>query len=169
VDLSRLEAMATPRPKETIDVSSLLRESLSPLRKQAEEKQIRLDLDIPPDLPPITIDSFRFPWVITNLVGNALRHTEKGGTVSVTVRRQGRRFYFECVDTGSGIDPRFLPRIFDRYTQFSERGKCGTIGLGLAIVKDIIDHHYGDIQVESHLGKGTKFVFWIPDSGGGAP
>ncbi len=168
VDVSRLESMALPRPKETIEVSTLLRESLSPLVKQAEEKQIHLEIDIPPELPPITIDSFRFPWVITNLVGNALRHTEKGGSVSVKVRKRGSRFYFECADTGSGIDPRYLPHIFDRYTQFSERGKRGTIGLGLAIVKDIIDHHNGDIQVESHLGKGSKFIFWIPNPGGGA-
>ncbi len=167
VDVSRLEAMALPRPKETIEVSTLLRESLSPLVKQAEEKQITLTIDIPPELPPITIDSFRFPWVITNLVGNALRHTEKGGGVNVKVRKRGSRFYFECTDTGSGIDPHYLPHIFDRYTQFSERGKRGTIGLGLAIVKDIIDHHNGDIQVESHLGKGTKFIFWIPNPGGG--
>jgi signal transduction histidine kinase len=159
--------MALPRPKETIEVSTLLCESLSPLVKQAEEKQIDLEIDIPSELPPITIDSFRFPWVITNLVGNALRHTEKGGSVSVKVRKRGSRFYFECTDTGSGIDPRYLPHIFDRYTQFSERGKRGTIGLGLAIVKDIIDHHNGDIQVESHLGKGTKFIFWIPNPGGG--
>ncbi len=169
VDMSRLEAMATPRPKETLDVSNLVRQSLTPLLKQAEEKQVLLDIDIPSGLPPITIDSFHFPWVLTNLVGNALRHTEKGGTVSVKVRKKGHRFYFECIDTGSGIDPRFIPRIFDRYTQFSEREKCGTIGLGLAIVKDIIDRHHGDIEVESHLGKGTKFVFWIPDSGGGTP
>ncbi len=163
VDVSRLEAMALPRPKETIDVSKLIGESLAPLLKQAEEKQIKLEFDAPPDLPPITIDSFRFPWVITNLVGNALRHTEKFGTVSLKVRKKGSRFYFECIDTGSGIDPRYLPQIFDRYKQFSEREKCGTIGLGLAIVRDIIEQHNGDIQVESHLGKGTKFIFWVPN------
>jgi signal transduction histidine kinase len=163
VDVSRLEAMARPRPKETIEVSQLVRESIAPLLKQAEEKQIRLEIDLPPGLPPITIDSFRFPWVITNLVGNALRHTEKGGSVSVKVRKRGSRFYFECTDTGSGIEPRYLPHIFDRYTQFSERGKRGTIGLGLAIVKDVIEHHNGDIHVESHLGKGTRFIFWIPN------
>lgn len=162
VDVSRLEAMAYPRPKETIDVAKLIGESLAPLLKQAEEKQITLEIDAPPSLPPVTIDSFRFPWVITNLVGNALRHTEETGTVSLRVRKKGSRFYFECIDTGSGIDPRYLPYIFDRYTQFSEREKRGTIGLGLAIVRDIIEQHNGDIQVESHLGKGTKFVFWVP-------
>jgi len=71
------------------------------------------------------------------------------------------------MDTGSGINPRYLPHIFDRFTQFSERGKAGTIGLGLAIVKDIVEQHGGDITVDSTLGEGTRFTFWIPDPSGG--
>jgi signal transduction histidine kinase len=163
VDLSRLEAMARPRPKETLEIGAVIRECLAPLRKQADDKGVHLAVDVPADLPPVTIDSFRFPWVITNLVGNALRYTGPGGRIAIGVRRQGRRFYFHCRDTGSGIDPRYLPRIFDRFTQFSERGKSGTVGLGLAIVKDIIEQHGGDVAVESRLGEGTTFTFWIPD------
>ena len=163
VDLSRLEAMSRPRPKETLDIDIVIHECLAPLMKQAENRGIAIDIDIPPNLPQITIDSFRFPWVITNLVGNALRYTDRGGRIGLKVYRQGARFYFQCMDTGSGINPQFLPHIFDRFTQFSERGKGGTIGLGLAIVKDIIEQHGGDIEVESTLGAGTCFTFWIPD------
>jgi signal transduction histidine kinase len=75
---------------------------------------------------------------------------------------RGSRFYFHCSDTGSGIAPECLPHIFDRFTQFSERGKSGTIDLGLAIVKDIIEQHGADIRVVSSPGKGTTFIFWIP-------
>ena len=82
----------------------------------------------------------------------------------VKVFKQGARFYFQCSDTGEGIDPIFLPHIFDRFTQFSERGKSGTVGLGLAIVRDIIEQHGGDIKVQSEIGKGTTFIFWIPFS-----
>lgn len=162
VDLSRLEAMARPRPKETLDIAQVIRECLAPLRKQAEAKGLHLAVDVPEDLPRVTIDSFRFPWVITNLVGNALRYTDRGGRIALAVSRQGQRYYFQCTDTGSGIDPRYLPHIFDRFTQFSERGKSGTVGLGLAIVKDIIEQHGGDVAVESLPGKGTTFTFWIP-------
>jgi signal transduction histidine kinase len=162
VDISRLEAMARPRPKETLDVAVVIKECLAPLVKQAEQKGVALQVAVPKGLPKLTIDSFRFPWVITNLVGNALRYTERDGRIQFRVSQSGSRFYFNCSDTGSGIAPEYLPHIFDRFTQFSERGKSGTIGLGLAIVKDIIEQHGGDIRVESSLGKGTTFIFWVP-------
>ncbi|UCD80317.1 MAG: HAMP domain-containing histidine kinase [Desulfobacterales bacterium] len=162
VDISRLEAMSRPRPKETLDVAVVIRECLAPLLKQAEQKGVTLQIEVPEGLPKLTIDSFRFPWVITNLVGNALRYTDSGGRIQLSANKSGSRFYFKCSDTGSGIAPHYLPHIFDRFTQFSERGKSGTIGLGLAIVKDIIEQHGGDIRVESSPGKGTTFVFWIP-------
>lgn len=164
VDVSRLETMSQPRPKETLDIAVVIRECIAPLIKQAESRGVSIEIDIPKDLPPVTIDSFRFPWVVTNLVGNALRYTDRGGRIGLKVYLQRARFYFQCSDTGSGIDPQYLPHIFDRFTQFSERGKSGTIGLGLAIVKDIIEQHGGDIQVESRIGQGSTFTFWIPAS-----
>ncbi len=164
VDISRLEALSQQRPKETLDIRLVIRECLAPLMKQAENRGVFIEIYIPDELPEVTIDSFRFPWVITNLVGNALRYTDHGGRVVLKVSQEGSRFYFQCTDTGSGIDPKYLPHIFDRFAQFSERGKSGTIGLGLAIVKDIIEQHGGDIQVESQTGKGTTFTFWIPAS-----
>jgi signal transduction histidine kinase len=163
VDIARLEAMIKPAVREKLDVTNLIRECLKPLEKQAEEKGVRLTMAIEPDLPPITLDSLRFPWVLTNLVGNALRYTERGGQVAVSIERRQGRFYFQCSDDGCGIAPEYLPRIFDRYTQFSEREKIGTIGLGLAIVKEIIEQHGGDISAESHPGQGTMFTFWIPE------
>ncbi|MBP9599653.1 MAG: HAMP domain-containing histidine kinase [Desulfobacter sp.] len=164
VDVSRLETMSQPRPKETLNIKMVITESVAPLVKQAEKKGISIHLDIPDSLPDVTIDSFRFPWVITNLIGNALRYTSKGAIILFRAYRQGQRCYFQCSDTGEGIKPEYLPHIFDRFTQFSERGKSGTVGLGLAIVKDIIDQHGGDIKVKSRVGEGTVFTFWIPGS-----
>ncbi|WP_080802612.1 HAMP domain-containing sensor histidine kinase [Desulfamplus magnetovallimortis] len=162
VDISRLEIMSMPRPKETLDIKMVVDESLSPLIDQAEKKGVQIKKEIPEKIPRLTIDSFRFPWVITNLVGNALRYTSTGGLITLKIFQKGSRVYFQCKDTGDGIKPEVLPRIFDRFTQFSERGKSGTIGLGLAIVKDIIDQHGGDITVQSTPGKGTEFTFWVP-------
>lgn len=163
VDIARLEAMIKPAAREKLEVGELIHECLKPLEKQAEAKGVRLALDIEPDLPPITVDSLRFPWVLANLVGNALRYTDSGGTVTVKVERRQQRFYFQCSDDGSGIDAEYLPRIFDRYTQFSEREKTGTVGLGLAIVKEIIEQHGGDITATSRPGQGTSFTFWVPE------
>ena len=162
VDVSRMEAMAKPRPKEKLDVADLVAKCLKPLALQAEEKGVELKIKVPRDLPAVAMDSFRFPWVITNLVGNALRYTGAGGYISLEVVRLAGSMVFTCRDTGSGIDPKFLPHVFDRYAQFSEREAMGTIGLGLAIVKEIIEQHGGDIKVSSELHRGTIFTFWIP-------
>ena len=162
VDIARLESMVTPREKEVLDIGIVIQECIRPLKQQAEEKNIRLVLDIDKEMPPVAIDSLRFPWVITNLAGNALRYTDSGGRVTLTVRRHDNRAYIQCADTGTGIKPDFLARIFDRYSQFSEREKSGTIGLGLAIVKEIVEQHGGEITVESRVGKGTTFALWIP-------
>jgi signal transduction histidine kinase len=162
VDMTRLDAMIKPRPRETLNIVDVIRECISPLLKQAEEKKVSIVIDAQEDLPPVTIDSFRFPWVFTNLLGNALRYTDALGEVRFSVLKQGTRLYFTCSDTGTGIKPEYLPRIFDRYTQFADRERSGTIGLGLAIVKDIIEQHGGDIRVSSRIGKGTRFTFWIP-------
>ena len=162
VDIAKLENMVRPPQKEMLDVDRVFRETLRPLLRQATEKGISTDIRIAPDIPLLAIDSLRFPWVLTNLVGNAIRYTEPGGTISFIVEKKGNRCFFTCRDTGSGIDPRYLARIFNRYTQFSEREKSGTIGLGLAIVREIIEQHGGKITVESALGQGTVFHFWIP-------
>jgi signal transduction histidine kinase len=162
VDVSRLEGGIELRKKELLDVETVLRECLRPLERQAAERGVRLETEVEPGLPPAPIDSLRFPWVVTNLAGNALRYTDRGGRVTIRARRQGPRLVFQCADTGAGIDPKYLPMIFERYTQFSEREKSGAIGLGLAIVQEIIEQHGGGIEVESELGRGTVFTFWIP-------
>ncbi len=77
VGLSRLDAMVEPRPKERLDVAEMVEKCLKPLRLQAEEKGVALRTAYAPGLPPARVDSFRFPWVITNLVGNALRYTKR--------------------------------------------------------------------------------------------
>jgi signal transduction histidine kinase len=161
VDITRLEGSLEPRAKELLNIETVIQECLRPLAHQAEEKNIDIEVDVKPGLADIAIDSLRFPWVITNLVGNAIRYTDSGGRVAIRVWGREGRCYFQCIDTGTGIEEKYLPRIFDRYTQFSEREKSGTIGLGLAIVREIIEQHGGDIRVESTVGSGTTFTFWI--------
>jgi signal transduction histidine kinase len=162
VDLARVDAMLKPWPKEVLQVEEIVDSCLKPLRPQAEEKGVELRVEFASNLPPIAVDSFRFPWVITNLVGNAIRYTEPGGVVTLRAAKRGNRIYFQCSDTGRGIEEKYLPKIFDRFSQFSEREKMGAIGLGLAIGKDIIEQHGGDITVHSEVGKGTIFTFWLP-------
>lgn len=163
IDISRLDAMLKPRPKELLHVEDILNTCLRPLHRHAAEKGIQLQKELTPYLPPVAIDPFRFPWVISNLVSNAIRYTNSGDRVILRVEKRGQRYYFQCEDTGCGIEEEYLPKIFDRFAQFSQRQKAGAIGLGLAIVKEIIEEHGGDITVASKIGEGTTFTFWIPD------
>jgi signal transduction histidine kinase len=162
VDIAKLENMVRPPQKELLDIEWVVKETLRPLLSQAKEKGINTELHVEKSMPPLAIDSMRFPWILTNLVGNAIRYTDKGGTISFSVVKKGDYCWFQCKDTGSGIDPKYVNKIFERYTQFSEREKSGTIGLGLAIVREIIEQHGGGISVESEVNKGTTFRFWIP-------
>ena len=107
--------------------------------------------------------------MVTNLLANAIRHTEPGGQVRITARCQEQRCYVECADTGVGIEAENLARIFERYTQFSVPEKMGASGLGLAIVKDIIDQHGGEITVQSEVNRGTTFTLSMPAAGQPGP
>jgi signal transduction histidine kinase len=162
LNIARMDARLKPRPKEVLDIEKVVQETLSPFLKQAGEKDIRIETNIVGPLPPISIDSLRFPWIISNLVGNAIRYTDRGGRIALEVEKRGERLYFQCIDNGTGIPGEYLPKIFDPFTQFSEREKKGYVGLGLAIVKEIIEEQGGDITVESTVEIGTTFTFWIP-------
>jgi signal transduction histidine kinase len=122
-----MDARLKPRPKEVLDIEKVLRETLSPFLKQAEEKGIRIETSISGPVPPISIDSLRFPWIISNLIGNAIRYTDRGGRIELRVEKRGERLYFQCLDNGTGIPERYLTKIFDRFTQFSEREKKGFV------------------------------------------
>ena len=161
VDITRLDGMKRPGTRELLNIEDVIHECLRPLLSQAEEKKIRLKIDVEPNLPLIAIDSLRFPWVMMNLLGNAIRYSDHSGQITFQVRKQEDRYYFICSDTGVGIEEKYLPKIFERFTQFSERERSGTIGLGLAIVKEVVEQHGGSIRVDSKVGHGTTFTFWI--------
>jgi signal transduction histidine kinase len=165
LDIAKLEVMLKPKPKEKLYMRDIVNKSLNTLSHQAEEKGVLIETEMESGLPPVHIDPLKFPWVITNLLENAIRHTEPGGRISLYTSKSGNRIYFQCKDTGAGIEARFLPRIFTRFTQFAEGESRGSIGLGLASTKEIIEEHGGEIKVESRIGEGTIFTFWIPIGG----
>jgi len=99
--------------------------------------------------------------VFSNLVGNALKFTPQGGCVTLTAEPQGAMVRFAVLDTGPGIAPEHLPRIFDRFWKNETSGTRGT-GLGLFIAKGIVEAHQGRIWVESSIGQGAAFYFTLP-------
>jgi signal transduction histidine kinase len=153
VEAGRMSVAAGRVPVEMIIADSL--ETFAPV---AGEKGIRLEQDVTPRALDVWADRERLLQVLSNLVGNALKFTPEGGTVSISAQSAGGRVKFEVRDTGPGIAPEHLPHLFERYWKSDLRGGRG-IGLGLYIAKGIVEAHRGRIWVESRPGMGSSFQF----------
>jgi signal transduction histidine kinase/HAMP domain-containing protein len=153
-----------PRP---LDLARLVRYALRPLQAQAQEKG--LTLVVPDERTRLTasVDPVKFPWIITNIAGNAVRYTARGGRIEVALRDDEASIELSIRDTGSGIPAADLERIFEPYVSLESEPQAGTHGLGLAIAREIVAAHGGTITAESQLGAGTTFRIRLPRAGGG--
>lgn len=134
------------------------------LAQALEEKRITFENRIDPEIPLVLIDRNRLVEVLINLVSNGIKFTPSGGRITIDTRGvTEKRDYLKVVvtDSGIGIPPEDLPRIFDRFYQGQTGISIGS-GLGLAITKEIIEGHKGRIQAESRWGSGTSFIFTLP-------
>ena len=166
-ELSRVEARAYALARRPLPVSSLMTTLISRLGRQFEEKGVGLRTDVPADLPPILGDEDRLGQVLLNLVGNALQYTPAGGSVAVSVRRQGSEIQFVVADTGIGISVEHLPHLFDRFYRVdkSRSRAAGGSGIGLTIARHLVEAHGGTLHAESSgPGKGSTFTFSLPIS-----
>jgi PAS domain S-box-containing protein len=127
----------------------------------ASSSSLELRVDLNGDLPDIWGDKDRLLQVFENLIGNAIKFTKAGGSITVGAASRDHEVTFRVTDTGSGIAPENLPRVFDRFWQASRAGRGGA-GLGLQITKGIVEAHGGHIWVESAAGSGSTFFFTIP-------
>jgi signal transduction histidine kinase len=145
-------------------LSDLVSDTLESFAELAERKQVRLTGDAPPDCDPVWMDTPRVGRALTNLVGNAVRHTPSGGEVRVQAQRSAAGVQVEVDDTGEGIPPDDLPFVFERFYrgEKSRSRATGGAGLGLAIARGIVDAHGGRIWVENRAGGGARFVFTLP-------
>jgi PAS domain S-box-containing protein len=142
------------------DASGLLHDAVEMLLPVAADKSILLDArDVPSGLQ-VMADKERVLQVLSNLVGNAIKFTSEGGSISVGAQVDGASIRFSVADTGRGISEEQMPHLFDRYWQAKKDGRLG-IGLGLSIAKGIVEAHGGKIWAESVLGKGTTFRFTL--------
>jgi PAS domain S-box-containing protein len=130
-------------------------------RPLASSSSLELRVDLNRDVPDIWGDRDRLLQVFENLIGNAIRFTEAGGGITVGATARDHEVVFRVSDTGSGIAPENLPRVFDRFWQANNEKRQGA-GLGLPITKGIVEAHGGRIWVESTPHRGTTFSFTIP-------
>jgi PAS domain S-box-containing protein len=130
-------------------------------RPLASSSSLELRVDLDGDVPNVWGDRDRLLQVFQNLIGNAIKFTDAGGRITVSVASTDHEVVFQVADTGCGIAPEDLPRVFDRFWQATRAGSQGA-GLGLQITKGIVETHGGRIWVESSEGRGTTVSFTIP-------
>lgn len=164
LDLGRIEA-GVDLQLEMISVHEIVERVISSLQLQASQKQIVITTEIDPQAAQtIEADQALLHQALHNLTDNAIKYTEPGGQVFFRVVPDQGRVIFEITDTGIGIAPVDLPRLFEKFYRGGQREakKRQGIGLGLAIVKSIAQRHRGEVWAESQLGKGSKFYIAIP-------
>lgn len=130
-------------------------------KSMAEQLGIHVDVQVAEDLPLIMADSEKAAWVLTNLLSNAIRYSNERASVSILVSKRESGVFISVQDTGQGIAPQYLSKIFERYFRIPGTNKEGT-GLGLSISKEFIESMGGSMNVESEYGVGSTFSFFFP-------
>jgi signal transduction histidine kinase len=163
LDLARLEAGAPALRLAPLDLRAHLAATLERFGPRAQAAGVTLVSALPAALPPLTADGDRLAQVFNNLLDNALQHTPAGGQVTLSAVAAGREVVVAVSDTGPGIPPADLGRIFERFYQVDKsRARPGGVGLGLAISREIVAAHGGRLEVQSVVGQGTTFTVRLP-------
>jgi signal transduction histidine kinase len=168
LDISRIEARELKM--EEMSLLKVVSSTTDVIERLAAEKGVHLEVFVPEDLPMITGAPNRLEQVFTNLLGNAVKFTPEGGAVTLRVSEEDKDIMVEVMDTGVGIDPDDLPKIFTDFYRGIRVDSAGA-GLGLPVSKRIIEAHGGEIRAESpcpETGIGSKFTFTLPKNLAGA-
>jgi len=160
LDVARIEEGGFTVERTEVDAAGVMDEMRRMFESTAAGKGIRFEVDIPRGVPPLYADRNRLIQILSNLVSNAIRVTDRG-VVRLTVDSDHEKARFSVADTGPGISAAELPHLFDRFWQVRSSGRGGA-GLGLAIVKGFVEAHQGTVEVISEVGKGSLFWFVIP-------
>jgi signal transduction histidine kinase len=162
LDVTKIESGSFHLDRHIESPAGMIHEVTELLRPLAEQRNIHLYTEIDSDSPPVTCDHNRVLQVFSNLIGNAIKFTPSGGVVSVgTIQEEDNFLKFFVRDSGPGIRPEHLDKVFNRYWQAGQTAHKG-VGLGLAISQGIVYAHGGKLWVESEYGKGATFYFTLP-------
>ena len=168
-DMLDVSAMLTGRlglQRGEVDLTKVVRAAIDGVQiAAASPKQITLAAHLPAERVPVTGDEMRLEQVFTNLLSNAVKFSEEGAPVSVRMEREGEHVVVAVEDAGEGIDPAFLPRLFDPFAQADQSAtrKTAGLGLGLTIVRYLVDEHGGMVYAESGgPGQGSTFTVRLP-------
>jgi PAS domain S-box-containing protein len=164
LSISQLEVGSMQLVFDNVDLRALLTESVRDVRGIAENKDIDLQISLPPKLDPIQADRDKLAVVVNNLLGNALKYTAKGGQVILSCRVKDEQVRISIKDNGIGIDPADQGRIFEKFQRADDpsvQEETGT-GIGLTTAREIVKQHGGDIALLSKKGEGSTFTVLLP-------
>ncbi len=162
LDVASIEVGRLSVERRSVRVTNVLERALDLFTREAADREIGLRIEPVADLPTVVGDEERLVQVLANLLGNALRFTERGGAVSVGAQRLDGFVEIQVRDSGAGIPPSELARIFDRYWTVRRNAPKGGTGLGLAIARGIVEAHGGRLWADSAPGQGSVFRFTVP-------
>jgi len=163
LDISKIDSGKVELKKNLVDMNALIRQVAVSFENRIRQRGLELRLDLPPEEISIYADSDKVTQIFINLVGNALKFTEKG-YIEISLKHSLGEITCAVRDSGAGISEENIPRLFSKFQQFGRKaggGEKGT-GLGLSIVKSLVELHKGAIRVESRLGEGSSFIFTLP-------
>ena len=165
LDMSRISAGKVRLDVHRLVLADVVSQAIQSVRPSAEVKGVRLIAVIDPDAGPVAGDASRLQQVVWNLLTNAIKFTPRGGQVQVVLERVNSHLELNVTDTGEGIEPEFLPHLFERFRQAdaSTTRHYRGLGLGLSIVKHLVELHGGSVRVKSPgKGKGSTFILTLP-------
>ncbi len=168
IDAERIDAGHLVLRRDPMSVADLVEDSLLNARSASDLKGITLRCRVAPDLPVAHLDRLEMERVIANVVGNAVKFTPAGGTVTVSVSQAGEHVVLSVADDGPGIAADELPAAFEKYRTLAARGHSTGSGLGLFIVKRIVEAHGGVVEIASTVAEGTTVTMRLPTRPPGA-
>src|ERR1700722_10480752 len=164
LEVSRITTGRIQLHQERIAVGVVVENAVATVRSLIDQRKHELTVSLPTQAIWLHADASRLEQVVVNLLTNAAKYTDPGGHVWVTVQQEGEEAVLRVRDSGVGIAPEFLPRIFELFTQ-AERSldrSQGGLGIGLALVRRLVEMHGGTVAASSALGQGSEFVVRLP-------
>jgi len=161
LDISKIESGKLKLKKEKLNINKIIEDNLVVFDNIMKDKKQTLQKELAGDMPDITADTDKITQVFINLLSNAVKYSPEGGSITIKSISLEKEIMVEVADTGEGVSPENIDKIFDKFTRVTAEKKEGT-GLGLPIAKDIVVLHKGRMWVKSELGKGSQFFFTLP-------
>jgi len=161
LDISKIESGKMQLKKERLNINSIIETNLAGFNKMMEDKKQTLQKGLAKDMPEVRADTDKITQVFINLLSNAVKYSSEGSAIVIKSVNLDREIMVEISDTGEGIAPENIDKIFDKFARVTAEKKEGT-GLGLPIAKDIVVLHKGRMWVKSEQGKGSQFYFTLP-------